>query len=166
MSNYWSRQKKYWLVRLKKLRGSPNSIAIGFACGVGVSFTPFVGAHLVLAMFFAWCLRGNIIAAALGTAFGNPWTFPFIWLSVLYTGKKLLGEGFDGIVDVDFKSLFSKAFEALINFDFEDFLFDIWPIFYPMIIGAVPYMIIFGMLTYLLVKNVLVRSKHALKSEI
>ena len=29
-----------------------------------------------------------------------------------------------------------------------------------------PYMIIFGMLTYLLVKNVLVRSKHALKSEI
>ena len=89
MSDYWNKQKRYWLTKIRKLKGTPSSVAIGIACGVAVSFTPFVGAHLFLAMMLAWVMRGNIVAAALGTAFGNPWTFPFIWVSVLYTGRKM-----------------------------------------------------------------------------
>ncbi|MFR8207121.1 MAG: DUF2062 domain-containing protein [Alphaproteobacteria bacterium] len=34
-----------------------------------------MGFHLLLAALTAWIIRGNILASALGTAAGNPWTF-------------------------------------------------------------------------------------------
>ena len=155
MSGYWNKQKRYWLAKIKRLKGTPGSVASGIACGVAVSFTPFVGAHFVLAMSSAWILRGNIVAAALGTAFGNPWTFPFIWISILYTGRKILGAGYEGIADVNFTSLFSNAFKAVINMDFNAFWSDVWPILYPMIIGCIPYVLVSWWLSYIAIKGIL-----------
>ena len=68
----------YLLQRVARMPGSPLSIAIGVACGVSVSFTPFIGFHFLLGAFLAYLLRGNIFASAIGTIVGNPWTFPFI----------------------------------------------------------------------------------------
>ena len=141
-------------------KGSPNSVAIGIACGVAVSFTPFVGAHFVLAIISAWIMGGNVVAAALGTAFGNPWTFPFIWVSVLYTGKKFLGMGHEAVADVNFTDLFAKAFDALKKLNFEVFLSDIWPILYPMIVGCIPYVLVFWWIAYLFIKKILVKRKN------
>ena len=166
MTGYWSRQKRYWIAKIKRLKGTPNSIAIGIACGVAVSFTPFVGAHFVLAMSSAWLLRGNIVAGALGTAFGNPWTFPFIWISVLYTGRKMLGEGYDGIADVNFGALFSDAFKALVNLDVVAFWHDVWPILYPMIVGSIPYVLVSWWLSYVLVKSLLEKRRKIIKGGI
>lgn len=151
---------KKWRVRLAKLKGTPNSIAAGVACGAAISFTPFVGAHLVLAMITAWIIRGNVIAAALGTAIGNPWTFPVIWVSVLYTGRKMLGMDYAQAVNVDFASMFSHAFKALINFDFSLFFSDIWPILWPMMVGCIPFYIIVWAVVYYLVKIMLNRRKN------
>ena len=66
----------YLLQRIARMPGSPLSIAIGVACGVSVSFTPFIGFHFLLGAFLAYLLRGNILASAIGTIVGNPWTFP------------------------------------------------------------------------------------------
>ena len=166
MSGYWNKQKRYWVAKLKRLKGTPNSVAVGVACGVAVSFTPFVGAHFVLAMASAWILRGNVIAAALGTAFGNPWTFPFIWISVLYTGRKMIGKGYEGIADIDFGMIFSEAFKALINFDFGLFWRDVWPILYPMIVGSIPYVLLSWWFSYIVVRNILLKRKKLIKGEI
>ena len=166
MPGYWNRQKRYWISKIKRLKGTPNSVAIGIACGVAVSFTPFVGAHLVLAMASAWLLRGNIVAGALGTAFGNPWTFPFIWISVLYTGRKMLGEGYDGIADVNFGVFFSDAFKALVNLDMVAFGHDLWPILYPMIVGSIPYVLVSWWLSYVLVKSLLEKRRKIIKGGI
>lgn len=68
----------YLLQRIARMPGSSLSIAIGVACGVSVSFTPFIGFHFLLGAFLAYLLRGNILASAIGTIVGNPWTFPFI----------------------------------------------------------------------------------------
>ena len=163
MSNFLNRQKRYWLAKIKRLRGTPNSVAIGIACGVAVSFTPFVGAHFVLAMSSAWILRGNIVAAALGTAFGNPWTFPFIWFSVLYTGRIILNMGQNGIADVNFAKVFTGAFDALIKFDFEVFWSDVWPVLYPMMVGCVPYVLVSWWISYIFVKNILERRQKIIK---
>jgi hypothetical protein len=35
--------------------------------------------HFVLSALLAYIARANIIASAIGTVVGNPWTFPFIW---------------------------------------------------------------------------------------
>ena len=90
---YLNKFGKKVLIRLKRLQGTPYSIATGFACGVAISFTPFIGFHMILAALTAWLIRGNIIASAIGTIVGNPWTFPFIWLAVFvnYHSRDVFG---------------------------------------------------------------------------
>ena len=49
------------------------------AWGVAVSFTPLLGFHLIICYLGTWLMKGNLIAATVGTIIGNPWTFPFIF---------------------------------------------------------------------------------------
>ena len=94
------RSVKYIAHRLSRLPGTPYRIAAGFACGAAVSFTPFVGFHILLAMLIALLIRGNLIASGIGTVVGNPWTFPFIWAWLYVSGRWLLGhEAVDNLPD-------------------------------------------------------------------
>jgi uncharacterized protein len=86
------RSALYLRHRVARLQGSPHAIATGFACGVGVSMTPFIGLHIALALALAWALRANVIAAFVGTFIANPWSFPLIWLVSYQLGDVLLGE--------------------------------------------------------------------------
>ena len=79
------------LRKLDSLKGTPREIANGFATGVAMSFTPFVGFHLLLSLAVARLSGQNGIAAALGTIAGNPWTFPLIWYITLHIGLFVLG---------------------------------------------------------------------------
>ncbi len=87
----WRRAFAYMTHRIKRLPGTPQSIAAGVACGVAASFTPLVGFHFILAALLAWLIGGSIIASAIGTAVGNPWTFPFIWIGIYRLGALILG---------------------------------------------------------------------------
>ena len=73
-----------------RLPGTSASIAIGVASGVAASFLPFVGLHFLIAALLAILLRGNVLASVIGTFFGNPWTFLFIWISDYRLGVWLL----------------------------------------------------------------------------
>ena len=77
--------------RLRRLPDTPHNIALGIACGVFVSFSPFFGFHFVYAGMMAMMLRGNVLAALLGTFFGNPLTFPVIATVSLGLGRRMLG---------------------------------------------------------------------------
>ena len=88
----FNRTKKYFLLNLKRMKGSSHDIAIGLACGIAVSFTPFLGLHALLAITLAWILRGSMAAALVGTLFGNPWTFPFIWYLSYEIGKLFISD--------------------------------------------------------------------------
>ena len=81
----------YLLMRILRLRSSDYSLAAGFAVGIAVSFTPLIGLHILLAIALAWLVRGNIIMAMIGTAAGNPWTFPLIWVLIYTAGNYILG---------------------------------------------------------------------------
>jgi uncharacterized protein (DUF2062 family) len=51
-----------------------------------------MGLHFVLSAVFAWVVRGNVIASAIGTlVVGNPWALPLIWLWLYQLGHWLLG---------------------------------------------------------------------------
>ncbi len=150
--------KRLWsriVLKLRKLKGSPHSVAAGLACGVAISFTPFVGLHFVLAALTALATRGNVLASALGTAAGNPWTFPFIWISVFYTGRVFLGEEYAGHVHIDFLHFFEESMRALMTFDFSLFFREIWPILWPMMVGCIPYYIVAWLVTYYLCRGIL-----------
>ncbi len=86
------RAARYAGHRVARLPDSPGAIAGGVAWGAASSFTPFIGLQFLLALAGAWATRCNLVAAALGTAVGNPWTFPFIWAAIYQTGAFLLGE--------------------------------------------------------------------------
>lgn len=88
----WWRMAKYYRHRVTRLSSSAESIAFNMAAGSAISFTPFFGVHIFGAMGAAWLvgLRMNIIAATVGTFFGNPWTFPFILYASHYLGDVIL----------------------------------------------------------------------------
>ena len=74
----WYRAAQYVRHRLRRLPDQPQRIARGIWAGVFASFTPFYGLHFLSAFLIAKVMRGNILAAILGTFFGNPITFPII----------------------------------------------------------------------------------------
>ena len=87
----WRRATSYVLHRLRRLPDSPHRICMGIACGAFVSFWPTFGLHFLLAALTAFLLRGNILAALLGTFFGNPLTFPIIAVTSMQLGSWILG---------------------------------------------------------------------------
>ena len=86
----FSRLYSYLVQRVLRMPGSAYSLASGFACGVSVSFTPLIGFHLLLALGLAYFMRGNMATALLGTLFGNPWTFPLIFVLLQAIGEGLI----------------------------------------------------------------------------
>jgi uncharacterized protein len=92
----WRRAIEYLSHRVRRLPDTPHRIALGFACGIFATFTPFFGLHFLLAAGLAWMLRGNVIASLVGTFAGNPITFPLIAAVALGLGRKILGYGVTG----------------------------------------------------------------------
>ncbi len=52
-------------LKLLAIRDTPEAIAGGVAIGIFIGFTPLFGFKTALAIFFAWVMRCNIIAAIL-----------------------------------------------------------------------------------------------------
>jgi uncharacterized protein (DUF2062 family) len=87
----WRRAGRYLLLRLTHAPGTPHGVAAGLAAGVAVSLTPFLGLHLLLSLGLAYLTRGDLLAAALGTLVGNPWTLPLILATDYRLGCLILG---------------------------------------------------------------------------
>ena len=120
----FQRSTKYIAHRLRRLPGTPYRIAAGFASGAAVSFTPFLGLHFVMAALFALALRGSLVASAIGTVVGNPWTFPFIWAWLYSSGHWLLGNDVSDALPHNLS----------IRYVFDNF----WAVLWPMTVSGIP----------------------------
>ncbi|MBR2033837.1 MAG: DUF2062 domain-containing protein, partial [Alphaproteobacteria bacterium] len=78
-----------------------------------------------------------------------------IWVSVLYTGRKILGGDYVVAAKVNFMKFFENTMHALMSFDFSLFFSDIWPILWPMMVGCIPYYIVSWLVTYFFVRSAL-----------
>jgi len=136
----WARATRYISLRLARMPGTSYSIAAGFACGAAMSFTPFVGTHLIWSGLLAWIIRGNIIVSFIGTVVGNPWTFPFIWVWLYESGKWMLAQNSEaGVIQhPDFYSTFTRLAEALLRFDLTQFVDLAIPVVWPMFVSCIP----------------------------
>lgn len=132
----WKRAGAYLIARVKRLPGTPHSIAAGFACGTAISFTPFVGLHLVGAFGLALICRGNYIAAWIGTLVGNPWTFPFIWIFIYKLGHFILGaDATSTPIEID-------------NWTFQHLKAELGRVIWPMTVGGIPTGLVAGLAVY------------------
>tara|TARA_A100000164_G_scaffold267802_1_gene239611 strand:- start:595 stop:1065 length:471 start_codon:yes stop_codon:yes gene_type:complete len=125
----------YYKLKLARLPASPHAIAAGFACGSMVSFTPLLGLHFLLAIVFAYIIRGNYVAALLGTIVGNPITFPFIWGLIYKVGALVTSNK-------------QKELNHEINIDM--IITQTYEIFLPMLLGGAILAIPVWLITYLL----------------
>lgn len=158
----WRRATRYLMYRIGRLPGSGYAIAGGFAWGAAMSFTPFIGLHIVLSAFGAWLSRCSIVAAILGTIIGNPWTFPFIWIW-LYKSGVAMGFGQRGVnaEAMDFSGLFGSITEATLRGDWSFIAEHALPVLTPMLASAIPTAVIVWVIFFLLLKPVIERYKSA-----
>jgi len=144
-SSGWGRTAQYLGHRVVRIPDTPASIAAGLAFGAAISFTPFIGLHLAFSIGVAWAARANLVAAAIGTLLGNPWTFPLIWLVTYKTGAAFLG--LDGGLDI---SEFMAGFNLFENpYDY------LKPVLIPLLLGSVPYILGVWVLVYFPTKNLI-----------
>ena len=66
----WARAFTYWAHRVNRLPGSTYSLSAGIAFGAAISFTPFVGLHLVLALA-AWVFAPILLHRPLALCWGS-----------------------------------------------------------------------------------------------
>lgn len=151
----WRRLVRYNKYRLVRIQDTERNIAVGLSWGAAVSFTPLMGTHILQAVFLTWLMRGNLVAAALGTLWGNPWTLPPMeWLSY-ETGKvifRMFGQS-SGFADLP-KGLRISDFIAYVfahPFD----------LFFPWIIGGFFLTIVLWPLFYVLHFQVLCKARQA-----
>ena len=142
----WRRASRYIAHRVRRLPGTPYRIAAGFACGAAVSFTPFIGLHFVFAALFALLLRGNVVASAIGTAVGNPWTFPFIWVWTFALGQWLIGA--EAASDLPVTLSLSYIFERPLD------------VLWPMTLGALPTALVVWMGTFWTARGAVAEYQH------
>lgn len=87
---HWLEPIKKAYFRFLKIRGNPREIALGFALGVFVGMTPFMGLHTAIAVPLAALFKWNKFSAALAVWISNPLSAPAIYGITYYTGAKVL----------------------------------------------------------------------------
>ena len=140
----------YYKLRLARLPDSNYAISSGFACGAMVSFTPLLGLHFVLAIIFAYLIRGNFIAALIGTVVGNPITFPFIWGLIFKVGSYVTNIELDKIThEINFDTIVNQTYD----------------IFFPMFVGGFIIGPLVWLITYYVVYSFIASYKKRKKNK-
>ncbi len=154
------RSTRYLLRRLQRIPGTPHRLATGFACGAALSMTPFVGLHGVVAVVLAWILGGSWVTALIGTAVGNPWTFPLIWIVSFQTGTLILPGATNvgmtvGAVTDELLALVSAAANLVIRWDFDTAVRDLESLrlLPTMTVGSIPFVVAAWIIAYFLVRS-------------
>ena len=110
-----------------------------------VSFTPLLGLHFILAVIFAYLIRGNFIAALIGTVVGNPITFPFIWGMIYKIGTYVTNIKVEKINhEINFDMIVSQTYE----------------IFFPMLVGGVIIAPLVWVITYFVIYSFITSFKR------
>jgi uncharacterized protein (DUF2062 family) len=86
----WKRAFRYVRLRIVRLSDTTQKIALGLALGTAIAFSPIMGTHFIQVAFLAWLLEANLLAALIGSFFGNPWTYPFIWWGSIELGSYIM----------------------------------------------------------------------------
>ncbi|MCP4354084.1 MAG: DUF2062 domain-containing protein [Proteobacteria bacterium] len=134
---------------------SSHKIALGFAVGVFVSFTPYLGLHGLFAILIASILSASVFAALMGTLVGNPWTFPLIFKWTSKIGHIILNQAHPtNSLEVNLPPLvsFSLTDGFTMSFSLEKLFYCLDKYLLPMTVGGTLLGILFGLIFYFIIK--------------
>lgn len=106
------------------LDDTPERLALAFAIGVFVAFTPIVGLHTISVIFLAWVFRLNKIVSVIGSNISNPYTLIPLYAASIWCGSVLLGQKMG--LDLDWG-----------NLSLNTFLIQVKPLLIPLVIGSI-----------------------------
>ena len=165
--NGWGRLFKYTTLRIKRLPGSPHSIALGFTFGVIAAMTPLFGFHFIIGIFLAWIFGASVIASLIGNFVGNPWTFPFICILNLKIGSYFYESPYISTINMkvisnELSLLWNAFYSFCIQFNFEGaflYLSDL-KLIPPMFIGSIFTIIFISLPCYFMSKFIINNYKN------
>ena len=97
---------------LLQLEDTPHRLALAFAIGLFIAFSPFLGFHTLLALAVGLLTRLSRAALLIGAYFTNPWTLAPLYGAGLMLGCWLLGVPVQG-ASITWTALGSGAYEQL-----------------------------------------------------
>ena len=165
--NGWKRFLKYVSLRIKRLPGTPHSIALGFTFGVIAAMTPLFGLHFIIGIFLAWIFGASVIASLIGNFVGNPWTFPFICILNLKIGSYFYESTYISSINMkvisnELSLLWNAFYSFFIQFNFEGsflYLYDL-KLIPPMFIGSIFTIILVSFPCYFMSKFIINNYKN------
>lgn len=123
------RKIRGYLKRLLALNDTPERIALAFAVGVFLSFSPLLGLHTILGICIAFLFGLNRVAILMGLFVNNPWTLVPIYALATYLGGVLIGfPAASPLNGLPWSQLWSSGFWSQI--------FRHWPWILPMFLGS------------------------------
>ncbi len=87
--------KKYIRDRLHalvKIDDPPHKLALAFALGVFVAFSPTIGLHVLTCLVLGWIFRLNKLVILTASFINNPWTIVPLYGFCVWFGIRITGE--------------------------------------------------------------------------
>lgn len=126
---------------LLKVPDTPERTAFGFAIGVLIGFSPFLGLHTVMGVAVAFLFRLNKIAVMLGVWSNVPWLVIPFYSFATWVGVKVIGlpEGIH-LPSIEFSDLFRTEFWIWLGSQ--------WQLLLPAFIGSLLLSVILAAIAY------------------
>lgn len=139
---------------LLNLDDPPERIALSFAVGVFIAFSPLLGLHLILAAIISVVWKLNKLAIFTGSYVSNPWTLAPIIAASWTIGQWLIGAPPIELPQFSLQTLMTAEFWRLILMQWRQLL--------PFAVGATILSVIGSVISYPLMLYILraYRRKH------
>ncbi len=146
-----------FLRRLFLLDDTPERIALAFALGVFLAFSPLLGLHTFLGLILSLMFGLNRFALLLGVFVNNPWTLIPIYAAGTYLGSLIVG--FPRIANMQ-----GFQWSILFRSEFWAHLATQWSFLKPLLLGSSILSFIAAGLSYMVALRVIrkYRAQHTL----
>ena len=145
-----------WLRRtgqiLLHVEDSPSRVALAFALGVFIAFSPLLGIHTGLAIVIALAFRLNKVAILAGAWINNPWTIGPMYSAGTLLGCFVLGVSPASLGEIDW-SLSGRAFYASLASGLR-------PLVLPFVVGNLALGAVAALVSFLGLRFLLTRQKR------
>jgi uncharacterized protein (DUF2062 family) len=147
-----SERLKRTLQILLQLDDTPHRIALSFAIGVSIAFSPFLGLHTGIALAIAWGFGLSRAAILIGAYVNNPWTIAPLYTAGTILGCYILGVATEGLSALEWGH--GHAF-------YETMLQGLRPYIVPFLLGNTILGVVAAVGAYFALRSVLERRRQA-----
>ncbi len=95
------------------LDDTPHRIALAFAIGIWIAFSPLLGIHTGMALAIAFLFRLSRAAMLFGAYFNNPWTIAPMYTAGTMLGSWMLGVSPSGIGSISWEAEGDAFYKSL-----------------------------------------------------